>query len=117
MKIARVESFPVMVPLKPERRMITALGEHVVSRYVLVKVVAEGGLEGVGEATVMPAWSGETAWGAKAIIDQVLAPAILGANPCDAPEIDRRLDRAARHNWFAKAALEMACWDIHGKSL
>jgi muconate cycloisomerase len=26
------------------------------------------------------------------------------------------LDLAAVHNWFAKSALEMACWDIHGKS-
>jgi L-alanine-DL-glutamate epimerase-like enolase superfamily enzyme len=116
MKIVRVETYPVEVPLKPERRMITALGEHIVSRYVLVKVIADDGLEGVGEATVMPNWSGETVWGAKAMLDRLLAPAILGADPCDTVEVDRRMDRMARHNWFAKAAIEMACWDIKGKA-
>ncbi len=35
--------------------------------------------------------------------------------------VQRRRDRPAdgpglRHNWFAKSALEMACWDIRGKA-
>jgi len=36
MKITRIETFPVSIPLKPERRMVSALGEHSVSQYVLV---------------------------------------------------------------------------------
>ena len=34
----------------------------------------------------------------------------------DVAEIDRRMDAACAHNWFAKSAIEMACWDIHGKA-
>ena len=44
------------------------------------------GLEGVGEATVTPRWSGETVWGARAIIEHVFAPALIGCDPRD----DRR---------------------------
>ncbi len=30
MKITRVETYPVEIPIKPERRMISSLGEHTV---------------------------------------------------------------------------------------
>jgi L-alanine-DL-glutamate epimerase-like enolase superfamily enzyme len=116
MKITAIETYPVRIPLKPERRMITALGEHVVSDYLVVRVLTDAGIEGAGEATVMPRWSGETIWGAQAIVDRILGPAVIGADPADIAEIDRRMDRTCRHNWFAKAAIEMACWDIAGKA-
>ena len=38
MKITRIESFAVEIPLKTERRMRSALGQHVVSRYIIVRV-------------------------------------------------------------------------------
>lgn len=116
MKITRVETFPVRIPLVPERRMISALGQHTVSQYVLVRLETDAGLEGAGEATVMPRWSGETVWGAKALIDHVFAPLVIGLDPRDTAEVDRRLDRACIHNWFAKSAIEMACWDLAGKA-
>ena len=115
MKITGVESHPVKIPLKPAYRMITALGVHDVSRYVIVRVLTDAGIEGVGEATVSVRWSGESVWGAKYLVDKILAPAVIGCDPCDGEEIDRRLDLAAVQNWFAKSAIEMACWDIRGK--
>jgi muconate cycloisomerase len=116
MRITHVETFPVRIPLVPAKHMITALGTHTESHYLLVRVGTDAGIDGVGEATVMPTWSGETVWGARAIIDHVFGPALVGADPENIEDIDRRLDRASRHNWFAKAALEMACWDIRGKA-
>jgi L-Ala-D/L-Glu epimerase len=115
MRITHIETYRVRIPLKPERRMISALGQHLVSEYVIVRVGTDAGIEGVGEATVMPRWSGETVWGAQAVIDHVLAPAVLGCDPEDILEIDARMDRLCAHNWFAKSAIEMACWDIRGK--
>jgi len=115
MKITGITTHQVEIPLKPSRRMISALGQHIVSRYVLVRVETDGGIEGVGEATVMPRWSGETAWGAQAIIDHVFTPLLIGCDPSDIPAIDHVMDRAAAGNWFAKSAIEMACWDIQGK--
>jgi muconate cycloisomerase len=115
MRITRIETFPVCIALKSERRMVSALGRHEVSRYVLVRISTDVGIEGVGEATVTPQWSGETVWGAKAIIDNVFAPLLIGCDPRDTAAIDARMDAAAQDNWFAKSAIEMACWDIHGK--
>jgi len=96
--------------------MRSALGAHTVSRYVLVRVETDAGIEGVGEATVMERWSGETVWGTKALIDHVLAPQITGFDPHDIAGIDLRMEQACRHNWFARSAIEMACWDIQGKA-
>ncbi len=116
MKITRIETYPVEVPIKPERWMISSLGQHRVSRYLLVRLVTDSGVEGAGEATVTARWSGETVWSAQSIIERVLAPAVLGADPADVAAIDRALDAACAHNWFAKSAIEMACWDAVGKA-
>ncbi len=117
MRITRIEAIPVRIPLKPERRMISALGRHEVSDFVLVRVETDTGIEGVGEATVTPRWSGETVRGAVAIIEDVFAPILMGADPLYHEGIDDRLDSVAVGNWFAKSALEMACWDIAGKAV
>ena len=116
MRLTHVETCAVRIPLVPARHMITALGKHTESVYVLVRLGTDAGIDGVGEATATPNWSGETSWGVKAIIDRVFAPLLLGCDPHAVEEIDRRMDRAARHNWFAKSAIEMACWDIQGKA-
>jgi L-Ala-D/L-Glu epimerase len=115
MRITHLETHAVRIPLVPTKHMVTALGKHTESPYVLVRVGTDAGIDGVGEATATLNWSGESVWGTKAIIDHVFAPLLIGCDPHDVEEIDRRLDRAARHNWFAKSALEMACWDIQGK--
>ncbi|MGE3809172.1 MAG: mandelate racemase/muconate lactonizing enzyme family protein [Gemmataceae bacterium] len=115
MKITHIATYPVRVPIKPERHMITSLGAHTVSEYVIVRVDTDAGCDGVGEATVSPRWSGETVWGCRALIDNILAPALAGLDPHDLARIERVMDQACQYNWFAKSALEMACWDIIGK--
>jgi L-alanine-DL-glutamate epimerase-like enolase superfamily enzyme len=96
--------------------MISALGRHEVSDFVLVRLVTDDGLEGVGEATVTPRWSGETVWGARAIIEHVFRPVVIGCDPRDCEAISQRMNAVAVDNWFAKAAIEMACWDIAGRA-
>lgn len=115
MKITRIETFRVRIPLKPARRMISSLGQHTVSEYLLVRISTDAGVDGVGEATVTPRWSGETVWSAQAVVDRLFAPLLLGRDPHDILAIDRVMDQACAHNWFAKSAIEMACWDIQGK--
>ena len=116
MRITHVEVYPVRVPLRRERRMLSALGRHEVSDYVLVRVLCDSGIEGAGEATVMPRWSGETMWGAAALLENVFGPAVIGGDPLDVAELNRRLDALAVGNPFAKSAIEMACWDIRGRA-
>ena len=53
MKITAIKTYPVRIPLKPERRMISALGKHDVSDYLVLRVETDAGIEGAGEATVI----------------------------------------------------------------
>ena len=94
MKITRITSHAVEIPLKPERRMISALGQHQVSKYVIVRVETDEGIDGVGEATVMERWSGETVWGTVAMIDRILAPKLIGADPHDVAAVGLEKMRA-----------------------
>src|SRR5262245_22286094 len=122
MRIASLETHPVRVPLKPDHRMISALGRHDESLFVLVRLLTDTGLEGAGEASITVRWSGETVWGVQALIDRVLAPLVVGMelDPTHAlasiTALDRRMDTAVKHNWFAKSAIEMAAWDVLGKA-
>ena len=122
MKIAAIEAHPVCIPLKPAYRMVSALGKHWESRFVLVRLLADDGQEGAGEASATVRWSGETVWGVVAVIERVFAPLLVGQSldPQDpsasVAAIDRLMDQAAAHNWFAKSAIEMACWDVLGRA-
>jgi L-Ala-D/L-Glu epimerase len=82
-----------------------------------VRVKDDAGREGLGEASVTGVWSGETQAGTLALIQEVLAPLVVGADPFDTEWISRRLDQAAFANSFAKGALEMALLDLQGQSL
>lgn len=122
MRIQSIEAHPVRIPLKPAYRMVSALGRHEESRFVLVRLLTDDGLEGAGEASITVRWSGETVWGAAALIDRVLSPLLVGlelnaSQPLESiAAVDRRMDAVVQHNWFAKAAIEMACWDVLGKA-
>ncbi len=116
MKISRIESIPVRVPLRQGMTTKTAHGEHVDSPYVIVRVYTEEGLIGLGEATVAPRWSGETSAGCVTAIEQLIAPELIGADPRDITLLRQRMDRCLKRNPFTKAAVEMALWDLAGKS-
>ena len=87
MRITHVETYPVRIPLKPARHMITALGLHTESFYLLVRVGTDAGIDGVGEATVMPTWSGETVWWARALVDNVFGPLLTEMHPTKTIEV------------------------------
>ena len=56
LRIESIETHPVRVPLKPAYRMISALGRHEESQFVLVRLLTDGGIEGAGEASATVRW-------------------------------------------------------------
>jgi muconate cycloisomerase len=117
MPITCVVAEPIRGQIRPDVAIISSLGEHLVGHYVLVRVSDKAGNVGLGEASVTSVWSGETQAGVLALVRDVLAPLVLGADPFDTEWIMRRLERAAFANSFAKAALEMALLDLQGQLL
>src|SRR5438445_2849489 len=117
MPVTAVRAEPILGEIRPELAIISSLGEHLRGQYVLLRVHDDAGRVGLGEASVTSVWSGETQPGTIALINEVLAPLVVGADPFDAEWIGRRMDRAAFGNSFAKAAVEMALLDLQGKIL
>lgn len=116
MEIRRIAAVPVELAVRPEVVITSALGTHATSRYLLVCVETEAGICGVGEATVAPRWSGETAVGARHLIEEHLAPALVGRDATDIAGAGAAMDGAAFGNPFTKAAIEMALFDAWGRA-
>ena len=113
MPITAGEALPFASPdAKPLR---FASGEMHVAEHVLVRVHTDDGLVGVAEAPPRPYTYGETQESIVAVIQKIFAPAITGLSA-----LDRELVRARMHrtvgNPAAKAAVDMALWDVVGKA-
>src|ERR1043166_941421 len=115
LKIKRLVADITVHPLRADRVVVSAAGTHDRSEFLTVTLENGDGLQGFGEAATTLLWSGETAQGAKWLIDSVFAPRLVGASydhPRDALAV---MDRLAVGNPFAKSAVDTALWDFWAK--
>jgi L-alanine-DL-glutamate epimerase-like enolase superfamily enzyme len=121
MKITRIETIPVRVPIKPELAIRSGRGgSHSVSPFLIVKVHADGGLVGLGEVSCTPRWSGEDQVSAAHFINTYFAPLMIGESIGEIADIERlttKYEFPVAGNHFTKAGVEMALWDLLGKAL
>ncbi len=116
MKIARIETIPVRVPIKPSLAIRGGRGlSHSVSPFLLVKIHTDDGIVGVGEASCTARWSGEDQVTAAHFIDRYFTPLLIGENVDDVDRLNVKFAAAVAGNFFTKSAVEMALWDIVGK--
>ncbi len=117
MKISAIETLPVSQVVRPDVAIVSAAGSQPESHYVIVVIRTDDGHVGYGEASVVPAWSGESQQSALHAIGDVLAPLLVGKNPLHIGALADAMDRAVYANPFTKAAVEMALLDVAGKAL
>lgn len=118
MKVTGIEAIPVSVPRNPDINIVGRGGTTIPNAdFVIVIVHTDDGIDGLGEAPVEVPWTGEDSVIAKHCIDRYLAPVVIGQNPLDLNLILDRMTRAIPWHPYAKAAVEMACWDIAGKAV
>lgn len=84
---------------------------------LLVRVRNKNGEEGWGEADPTPIPRDPQAPALKKIVDSVLTPAILGTEIGNFVLLHQTMHAAISGHYAAKAALEMACYDLFGKIL
>ena len=115
---AALESITATIIDLPTRRphglATTTMGSQ---SLVIVQARSGDGLVGIGEGVTPggPWWGGESIEGIKLMIDGYLAPAVLKLdNPYPGTAM-HAMDRYVAGNPFAKAAVEMALWDLLGK--
>ena len=116
MKITRIETIPVQIPINPKRAIRGSLGAHTVSPFLLVKIHTDEDVIGLGEVSCTPIWSGEDQVTASHFIQDYLAPALQGEDPLQIERLTARCRQRLAANPFTKAGIEMALWDIVGKA-
>ncbi|MGE5542447.1 MAG: mandelate racemase/muconate lactonizing enzyme family protein [Bacillota bacterium] len=82
---------------------------------VFVRVEAEGGAYGLGEAAPLTFFNGESAASIKVVIDDLLGPAVMGKEALDPRALVQAMELATPGNHTAKTGLEMALWDLAGR--
>lgn len=114
MKITQVEAIPFAIPYTKPLRF--ASGEVHTAEHVLVRVHTDEGLVGIAEAPPRPFTYGETQESVVAVIHRLFAPELVGVSVLEREGIHARLNRTVG-NPAAKSAIDMAVWDVFGKSV
>jgi muconate cycloisomerase len=125
-RVERIELTPLHVPFRAAVRELMAgtrggLGMAIPAEepwlggdFVICRLTADDGSQGLGEAFV---WLPETGVSPEQIVETVakaLAPYLLGQSPFDVVRIARRMDDNVARSDVAKGLLDMACYDLMG---
>ncbi len=105
------------IPVKrPHKMSFTTL--HAVN-FAFVRIETRGGLVGWGEAACLggPTWSEESSESVQSVIERYVAPWLVGRDAAEIEVLRREMARRVQGNPFARAAVEMALWDLNGRAL
>lgn len=111
MRITSIEAVPIAVPTQARR---SALGTFEHFEYAVVRVATDEGVEGLGEISTL--WDGHGR-AQCALVDHHIAPRLVGRDPTAINLCLRLMDTLVEGGWPARAGVEMALWDILGKTL
>lgn len=82
----------------------------------VVELVTDEGISGFGETTPLgPTYQEQHAGGARAAIAEI-APAVIGADPRRTGVLAHRIDGALNGHRYAKAAIDVAAWDLTARA-
>jgi O-succinylbenzoate synthase len=117
-RIDRAELFELTLPLVEP--FVISGGTIPERRSLIVVLYDDAGHAGYGESPPfhLPFYSEETLAGARDLIERVLLPRVIGRDFDGAlPEaIDAVLREGVRGNWFARAGVESAAWDLEANA-
>lgn len=113
MKISKVEvglvEAPLITPFKTALRTVHSI------RNIAVFIYTDNGLIGIGEAAPTHVITGETLSSIRYAIEEVIAPSIIGIEIDEIALLCQRVDSCLYQNTSAKAAVEIALYDLWAK--
>ena len=116
MKIERIEALPLNAKIEKPFRIASTVFEEV--RALIVRVITDDGLVGIGESVVRSAPRAT-----KYIVEDMLAPLILGRDPLNAGALWWDMFSAMRLRGHSKghfveaiSGVDVALWDIIGQA-
>lgn len=115
MKIIKADIIGIHLPL--ETPFIISYDTYDYMPSVIVKLETDDGLIGYGEAVPDEHVTGESFFSAIEVLKHQLLPAVMGENPFEIEKIHHIVDSRIYANPAAKAAIDIACYDLMGKYL
>jgi muconate cycloisomerase len=119
--ITGIETIRVALPTRRVHKW-TGLTEAI-GRSLLVRLTDDAGHEGWGEAPAIKDWGGEFGryFGesvpiAELVVKEYLAKVITGVAVGNLGELHRRMDAMIKGYPYAKAAVDIAAWDLAGRA-
>jgi muconate/chloromuconate cycloisomerase len=108
-----VADIPVSRPHHMSFTTLTAVN------FVFVRIETREGLVGWGEAACLggPTWSEESAESIAATLGTYVIPWLVGRDAAHLEALRLEMARRVQGNPFARAAVEMALWDLNGRAL
>ncbi len=102
-------SIPLVTPFKTALRTVDSVND------LIVRVTAEDGTEGYGEAPPTAVITGDTKESIEAAIRGYIAPAVCGMELDGIGAVMERMERSIAKNTSAKAAVDIALYDLYAK--
>jgi L-alanine-DL-glutamate epimerase-like enolase superfamily enzyme len=116
MKITKISIYQVDLPLKEGRYAWSNNNAVELFDSTVVAVETDHGLVGYGECCPLgPAYLPAYAAGVRAGVRE-LAPRLIGLDPRQLRVLNRSMDEAMRGHAYVKAPIDVACWDLLGKT-
>lgn len=115
-KIKHIEVFQVDLPYAEGVYHLSGGRTYTSFDATIVRITADNGIEGWGESTPFGStYVAAHALGVRAAIEEI-APHLIGLDPRRVDRINDAMDNALVGHEAAKSALDIACWDLLGKS-
>ncbi|WP_105384657.1 mandelate racemase/muconate lactonizing enzyme family protein [Neorhizobium alkalisoli] len=117
LKIERIDVFKVDLPYSGGVYLLSGGREYRSFDATFVRITTNDGLEGWGESTPFGStYIASHALGVRAGIAEI-APSLIGLDPRHVDRVNEAMDNALVGHLHAKTALDVACWDVFGKSV
>ncbi len=116
MKITEIKVDRLSVPLKHPYGLSNEYGEVKTATPIIISICTDSGIVGFGECDPWELFTGCSSESTYVVLVKHIAPALIGADPCNPNEIHRLMDSIIRNQHIAKSAIDMAIYDIWGKS-
>ncbi|HYF83142.1 MAG TPA: dipeptide epimerase [Clostridia bacterium] len=113
MKIKHIETMMITTPLKKPFK--TALRQTSISESIIVKIHSDDGQVGFGGAAPTAVITGDTLDSIRGAIENFIGPAIIGIDIEEFDTLMKKLHSSIFRNTSAKAAIDMALYDLYGK--
>ena len=113
MKIVRIDVGEVFIPLAKPFKTALRTVENVED--IIVRVTADSGEAGYGEAPPTAVITGDTKGSIRCAIEEYIRPALLGMEIENLDGIMHRLHTCIVKNTSAKAAVDMAVYDLYAQ--